>query len=186
MNNRIVVSIMAKDRPGIISDVTGVLYSFDGDLADLQQTVLCGYLSMILGVTLPATVSCLDIIEKIAALEGGKEFEISVKQLAAGEDFTPPSQPDETYVVTARGANCRGIVHSVSTICGRHNVNILDLSTSLHQNRYTMALQLDLSRATCSHDQLCREFEAYGAEAGQTIKMQHYDIFRATNEVTLH
>ena len=43
--------IMSKDRPGVIADITGAIFKLDGDLADLNQSVLCGYLTMILIAT---------------------------------------------------------------------------------------------------------------------------------------
>ena len=42
---------MSQDRPGIVADITGAIYQLNGDLADLNQSVLCGYLTMILIAT---------------------------------------------------------------------------------------------------------------------------------------
>ena len=48
MKKQLVISVMSKDRPGIIADITGVILDLGGDLADLNQSVLGGYFSMIL------------------------------------------------------------------------------------------------------------------------------------------
>ena len=39
MSTQMILSVMSKDRPGIIADVTGTIYDLDGDLADLNQTL---------------------------------------------------------------------------------------------------------------------------------------------------
>ncbi|MBN4071716.1 ACT domain-containing protein [Desulfotalea psychrophila] len=48
MSKQVVISVMSKDRPGIIADVTTVIYDLGGDLADLNQSVLGGYFTMLL------------------------------------------------------------------------------------------------------------------------------------------
>ncbi|RKX42690.1 MAG: hypothetical protein DRP64_09445, partial [Verrucomicrobia bacterium] len=42
------ISVMAKDRPGIVAEVTAGISALDGNLADLRESVLCGYFTMIL------------------------------------------------------------------------------------------------------------------------------------------
>lgn len=186
MKKKMVISVMSKDRPGIIADVTGALLQLEGDVADLNQTVLCGYLTMILGVTFPSDITREDIFASISHVKSGEKFEISVKELPETETFNEIPQPEESYILSLQGPNRKGIVHAVSSICGRNNVNIIDLGTSLQQDCYTMAVQCSIKEATCSLEELRKEFEEYGREANQTIMMQHYDLFRATNEVTLH
>lgn len=42
MKRQLVISVMSKDRPGIVADITGTIFDLDGDLADLNQSVLGG------------------------------------------------------------------------------------------------------------------------------------------------
>ncbi|MBU4585507.1 MAG: hypothetical protein KKE63_10040, partial [Proteobacteria bacterium] len=56
MGKQMVMSVMSKDRPGIVADITGVIYTLQGDLADLNQSVLCDYFSMILIATFDDSV----------------------------------------------------------------------------------------------------------------------------------
>ena len=46
MGKQLVISVMSKDRPGLIADIPGVILDLGGELADLNQSVVGGYCSM--------------------------------------------------------------------------------------------------------------------------------------------
>ena len=43
MPKQFVISIMARDRVGIVADVATAIKNLEGNLGDLSQTVLSGY-----------------------------------------------------------------------------------------------------------------------------------------------
>lgn len=186
MKKQMIISIMSKDRPGIIAGITGTIYKLGGDVADLNQTVLCGYLTMILSASFDENVTKEDLLTAISHIKTKSKFEVSIKQLENAVDITKIPVPEETYILTVQGPNKAGIVHGVSQLCYDHNVNILDLATTLKNDQYTMALQLDLQNADCSLAELREALNNYAEKADLTIMMQHNDIFQVTNEVTLH
>jgi len=186
MTKRMIVSVMSKDRPGIIANVTGAIYRLGGDVADLNQTVLCGYLTMILSVSFEPDVTKEDLIAAFSHIKTDCKFEVSIKELDPAGDDAAVTLPDETYILTVQGPNKAGIVHGVSQFCFEHNINILDLVTTLKNNQYTMALQLDLSHCICGIETLQQELEDHSRESNLSITLQHNDIFQVTNEVTLH
>ncbi len=185
MRKQMIISVMSKDRPGIIADITGSIYRLGGDVADLNQTVLCGFLTMILSASFDPDVTKEDLIASISHIKTASKFEVSIKEIALDkqDDMKPP---DETYILTVQGPNKTGIVHGISQFCYEHNINILDLATTLKDDQYTMALQLDLKLCSSSTEMLHRELEEYSRENNLTIMMQHNDIFKVTNEITLH
>jgi len=186
MNKQMIISVMSKDRPGIIASITGAIYRLGGDVADLNQTVLCGYLTMILSASFEPDVTKEDLLAAISHIKTSCKFEVSIKEVSPEtmDDILPP--PEETYVLTVQGPNKAGIVHGVSQFCFEHNINILDLATTLKDNQYTMALQLDITRCNTSLATLQTELEEYAAVNTISVTMQHNDIFQVTNEVALH
>jgi glycine cleavage system transcriptional repressor len=186
MNKQMIVSIMSKDRPGIIASITGAIYRLGGDISDLNQTVLCGYLTMILAVRFEDGVTKEDVLAAISHIKTESKFEVSIKELANGEAVNAHDVPKETYILTVQGPNKAGIVHGVSQLCYERNINILDLATTLREGQYTMALQLDLKNCSCSKRDFRKDLAAYSQESGLRITMQHNDIFQVTNEVSLH
>ncbi len=176
---------MSKDRPGIIAGVTGAIYKLGGDVADLNQSVLCNYLSMILSASFDLNVNKEDLLAEISHIETDCKFEVSIKEISP-EDNEKNSLPEETYIMTAQGPNKGGLVHGISQFCYLHNINIIDLATTLENSQYTMALQLDLQNSRSTIETIQVELEEYSRTSGLTVMIQHNDIFQVTNEIGLH
>jgi len=174
---RIVISVMDRDRPGIVAEVTEGISQLGGDLADLSQTVLRGYFTMILIAAFPPEVTVGQIQQ---ALTRGTTSHLLV--LEAGELIPEHGDSDHVYVLSAIGRNRVGLVAMVSRFCCDHGVNILDLASHAEADQYTMMLQIDL--ANIEHVQRFeKELAAFGQRTGLNLVLQHNDIFRATNEI---
>ena len=186
MQKQAVISVVTKDRPGIIAAITKAILDAGGDIADLNQTIVCDYLTMLLGVSFSTNTDLNTVKKGLFELASTHDFEITVKELTSGETLQRTPIPQESYILTMQGPNRSGIVHAISAICGKCKVNIIGLNTSLENDQYTMALQLDIAHAICSTKELRQKFQAYAEFAQHTMMMQHNDIFQATNEVTLH
>ncbi|MFT5726057.1 MAG: glycine cleavage system transcriptional repressor [Desulforhopalus sp.] len=186
MRKQMIISVMSKDRPGIIANITGSIYKLGGDVADLNQTVLCGYLTMILNASFEEEVTKEDLHAAISHVKTECKFEVSIKELLPGEEVEADHPPEETYILTVQGPNKTGIVHGISQFCFEHNVNIFDLATTLKDDQYTMALQLDLKDCSCKMEELQQKLEVYSKDSALTVMIQHNDIFKVTNEITLH
>ena len=184
MKKHMIISVMSKDRPGIIASITGAIYQLGGDLADLNQTVLCGYLTMILSASFDAEVTKEDMVAAISHIKTDSKFEVSIKELTAGTG-TADAAPEETYILTVQGPNRAGIVHGISQFCFDHNINILDLATTLKNDLYTMALQLDLRHCSINLEALQKAINDYSQQSDLTVMIQHNDVFQATHEITM-
>lgn len=191
-----VIAVMSRDRIGIIAEVTGAISALGGDIADLRQSVLCGYFTMLLLARFPVRVS-EDAVETAiraasrASLHGAAAPPLDVIVRPAEESafeaatMNSGAVPGEhNYLLTARGPDRVGFVASVSAFCAANGLNILDLSTTVFQGDYVMMLLVDVSR--CGDlDDLRRRLKAFGQQAGLSAVLQHEAIFRATNEVEI-
>jgi len=185
MKKQMIISVMSKDRPGVIADITGAIYALDGDLADLNQSVLCGYLNMILIAMFDQDVTPEDVLAEISHIDTPVKFEVAIKVMDEHIEMANQPLPPDTYVMTAQGKNKSGLVHKVSTFCHHHNINIRDLATTLRDGQYTMVLQLDLTKVG-SIATVQQELVQFSEETDLKVMLQHNDIFQATHEVTLH
>ena len=172
-----VISVMAKDRPGIVAEVTGGIGALGGNLADLRESVLCGYFTMILVAAFPAAVS---VEEVEAALAKATASKVAV-ELHKGSLETA-GDTEHAYVLSAVGRDRVGLVAQVSRFCLDRNVNILDLASHVEGDQYTMMLQIDLANIQ-SLEAFREELSAFGQASGLALVLQHNEIFRATNEI---
>lgn len=177
---------MSRDRVGIVHDVSQAISSLDGNIADIRQSVLCGYFTMILLAAFPDSVTRRDIERRLAEVDARSETAIdaTVKEVEIAGTIARNSIPDNAYVLTASGPDRIGFVATVSSFCATNNINIVDLSTTRSDGDYVMILIVDL---TCcpSIDGVRRDLQEFARSNGLRIVLQHYDIFRAVNEINL-
>lgn len=86
-------------------------------------------------------------------------------------------------VVTVIGKDQTGIIYHVSKILSKCNANIEDISQTIMQNIFTMIMLVDLSEITCDFTELKDDLEALGKTIGQSIRIQHEDIFNAMHQI---
>ena len=181
-----VISIISRDHVGIIYEVSKALSDLNGNIADVRQSVLCGYFTMILLASFPAGVTQRAIERKLAEADAHSEtaLEAVVKKAdqTAIVSFSP--KPENTYVLTATGADQIGFVATVASFCVKHNINILDLSTTVSDGEYVMILLIDLNHYI-SISEVRRDLQEFSRETGFKIVLQHRDIFKAMNEIDL-
>jgi glycine cleavage system transcriptional repressor len=172
-----VITVTAKDRPGIVAEVTEQVSRMGGNLADLSQTVLCGHFTMILVAAFPSAVTLEQVRHQ---LHTAAVASVSV-MLHDGEEEVE-ALGDMAYVLTAMGKDRGGLVAQVSRFCLDRQINILDLASHAAGDLYTMILQIDLSKVP-DVAQFQEELKLLSQRSGLRIALQHTDIFKATNEV---
>jgi glycine cleavage system transcriptional repressor len=180
-----VISVMSRDRVGIVADVSGRIARLGGDIADLSQTTLRGFFTLILLATFPDAVSVdtlraeLDGIRDEPGADG--DLEVIVREVTGQPDPEPVAPSEEEYVLAVRGPDRIGLLADVTRICKEHDLNILDLSTRAHDGQYVTLLHVDASRAPL--DRLRAALDAAGVTRRFAYTLQHNDVFRATHEI---
>lgn len=174
-----VIAVMDRDRPGIVAEVTEGISVLGGNLADLSQTVLCGYFTMILVADFPATLTEKQIQQRLSEGSASHVLVVKADSMAAQTD-----RSEHIYVLSAVGRDRVGLVAQVSRFCCDHGVNILDLTSHAEADRYTMMLQIDLS-SVGNVVRFERELLDFGERSGLSLVLQHNDIFKVTNEIAL-
>ena len=179
-----VISITSRDRVGIVYEVTKAISGLGGNIADIRQSVLCGYFSMILLASFPPKTTRRSIERKLAEVDSNSESAIeTVVRKAEDVALLPNSSvPDNAYVLTATGHDRIGFVATVALFCVQHNINIVDLSTTVADGAYVMILIIDLIRIESIPD-LRRDLQKFSSENNIKVVLQHYDIFSAVNEI---
>lgn len=185
-SGQFVISIMSRDRVGIVYEVSTAISQMGGNIADIRQSVLCGYFTMILLAEFPPGMTQRDLERKLAEVDAHSETAIDsvVKPAAAGALASHSHIPDNAYVLTATGTDQIGFVATVTSFCVRHNLNILDLSTTVSDGAYVMILIIDF-QCCSSIDEVRRDLQQFSQDTGLRVVLQHYELFRAVNEINL-
>jgi predicted amino acid-binding ACT domain protein len=182
MHHQYVISVFSRDRVGIVAEVSGAIAALGGDIADLRQSVLRDYFTMILLAGFPAGVAAADIEAQIAGANATGHASLNVTVVESAATAAPLTSAPPIYLLTARGPDRVGFVAGVSAFCAHNGLNILDLATTVADGRYVMMLMVDVSRSDDLHA-VRRQLQEFGAANGLEAVLQHEAIFRATNEV---
>ena len=123
---------MSHDRVGIVADVASRISALRGDIADLSQTVLRSYFTMILLATFPDDVTGDLIKEQFRAIspDGAPALEGIVLPVGANASVDQPVSAENIYILTASGNDRIGFVATVASFCAKNAINILDLATN--------------------------------------------------------
>ena len=181
-----VISITTRDRVGIIYEVTKAISELGCNIADIRQSILCGYFTMILLASFPSGTAQRSIERKLAEADSNSEsaLEALVRKADADALGSGESMPETAYVLTATGHDRIGFVATITSFCAQNDINIIDLSTTISDDAYVMILVIDLHQIESISD-MRRELQKFSQENGIQAVLQHHDIFRAVNEINL-
>ncbi|MDO8682332.1 MAG: ACT domain-containing protein [Armatimonadota bacterium] len=179
MNSEYIVTVMARDRVGIVADVSRALAGLGGNITDLSQTLLRGYFTLIISVEAPDGVGLEDVKSAVASAGGPGEFGVGVKPFEPQEAVPTPS---DRFVLTTRGKDRPGIIARVTSYLAGNNINIEDFYAHVVSGDLLMILHVAAPAQLDIH-QVQLDIEKLGEEFGLSAHLQHENIFRVTNEI---
>ncbi len=179
-----VVNVTAVDRPGIVAGVSTVIARLKGNIESCSQTVLDGYFTLILTFSTSENYDSEKLRQAIVA-EKGLEGCQAVVFPASKDKPVKVGSSSSTYVISAFGKDCEGIVSQFTRYLGSKDINIVDLYANITKDgEFVLLCQVefgtDLDLSNIQYD-----LEALGEQAGFTVRIQHNNLFVATNQVRL-
>lgn len=183
--DKLVVSIVGKDRPGIVAAVSRILLEQGCNVEDVTQTRLQTEFAGIFIVSVPGPLSPGGLR---CALEGGLSasgLDVLVKRVEHQSEEPSLDHP-EPFVVTTYGPDRMGLVAGITEVMARFEVNITNLKAVFRggtdPSRNIMIYEVEVGRRI---DQAAfREaLRKRAAELGLEITLQHRRIFEAMNRV---
>lgn len=123
------LTIIGRDRSGIVAQVTDILYRLGCNIADSSSTILGGQFAMILIISHPEFTSKDDFGDAFAPLEEGN-LSVFLRTLKPGGEKRPDLS-GEICMISVYGSDKPGIVFRVTKELGARGVNITDMNTKL-------------------------------------------------------
>ncbi len=123
------LTIIGRDRPGIVSQVTEILYRQGFNIADSSCSILGGQFSMILIISNPEISHVEEFSSAFTPLEEN-HLSVFIRTMKPGGEIRP-EMDGELCMISVYGSDKPGIVYQVARELGEHNINITDLNTKL-------------------------------------------------------
>lgn len=187
MSFEYVLSVMSNDHPGIVAGVSSAVERLGGNINSCSQTVLNGYFTFITLVELPREYTSDELVEEVRYSEGlGPDYQVIARRCDPRDRETRPGKTGDAdlFVITAFGKDRPGIVKQFSRYLAGHDINIIDLYGYRSGDDFILIGQLTIpSRVNIGS--LQDDLEETGLEYGFTVRLQHNNIFVATNQIRL-
>ncbi len=179
-----VLNVMSSDHPGIVAAVTGAVETLAGNIDACSQTVLGGYFTLIMIVSLPQRIEPDQLAGQVreAGLPNGA-FHVMAR-FALDDDQEKLKDPCERFVISAFGPDRVGVVRSFSQYLAGKDINIVDLYGDTRGDDFVLIGQVEVPRHWDIR-LMQADLEHMGQELGFTVKLQHENIFVATNQLRL-
>lgn len=130
MGKRFIVSAFGKDRPGIVADITGMLYENGCNLEDTRMTILADEFASLLLVSGPEKADLEDQIST-ACRRLEREKGISAYVRPVSSEIAESKEPFSTHSLKVEGLDQTGIVYKVSKYLADRKINIANLESSI-------------------------------------------------------
>ncbi|MDH3998485.1 MAG: amino acid-binding protein [Desulfuromonadales bacterium] len=127
--NHFALTIVGRDRPGIVSQVTEILFNLGCNIADSSCSILGGQFTMILILGHDEYTDQASFGDAFKPLEDS-DLTVALRVLKPGGEIRPQIEGD-LCMISVYGADKPGIVYRVAKVLGDKNVNITDLNTKL-------------------------------------------------------
>lgn len=182
---KFIISVLGKDRPGIIAAVTRVLFETDVNIEDVSQTILQSEFCGIFIITGPDNLNQKDLL---GALQDGThhlDLQFHIKELE-GKPSDWATCACEPFVLTTRGPDNKGLVAGMTAVLAEHNVNVTQLKAVFRgadePERNIMIYEVDIP-LDLDQDRLRKALQAKADELGLKISIQHKNIFDVINRL---
>lgn len=184
MKSGYVINVTSVDRPGIVAGVSFAIDKLNGNIESCSQTVLDGYFTLIMTFTIEEQLDPEDLKNTILSeprLDGCQAILFPTENL---QTFSVDENPN-IYVITAFGKDCRGIVAQFSRYLGNKDINIVDLYGNITQDGEFLLIGQVEVKPNLDLQNIQYDLEALGQQVGFTVRIQHKNVFIATNQIRL-
>ncbi len=180
------LSIIGRDRPGIVASVSKVLCLNRYNVEALSQTAMLGQFAMILIASASNGKTFGELERDCSLLMREQGLDIRLKKIRPEEMVPYKAGETKPFVVTVRGEDRPGLAYGVSQALAELGINITNLDarvasigeTPEYIQIYEVDIPGDLDLGVV-HEKLRQRAE----EMRVAIDLQHRGIFRAMNQI---
>ena len=180
-SGRYVISVLVKDKVGILRGVSAAVTDLGGNIDGVSQTVLEGYFTVILTATFAGPCREDHLREAVREALADEDAALVIQPFESSADGRTHPAQGSRYMVTLNGGR-RRYSEGRDRFSGRHGrergrlVSVCGRNAVTHLGEVTVPALLDIKQL---QDGLRQVAGWHGFARG----MQHENIFRVTNEV---
>ncbi len=120
---------MGKDRPGIVADVSEVIYDCGGNIEDSSMSLLRNHFALLLLFSTEREEVNQKLPSALKRLEWEKNLTVFYSSITFEEAYPKLKEQADRFKLTTSGVDHAGIVFKVCRLLADRKVNIIDMET---------------------------------------------------------
>jgi len=129
MKTYFILSAIGKDRPGIVADVSEVIYECGGNIEDSSMSLLRNHFALLLLFSTEREEVNQKLSSDLKHLGQEKNLTVFYSPITVEEAYPKFREQTERFKITTSGVDHAGIVFKVCRLLADHGINIADMET---------------------------------------------------------
>ena len=183
--NKLIITVLGKDRPDIISKISAILYEHNCNLENVNQMILQNQFAGFFFIEPPPGLTQNQLQQTFLGKVGDSGLTIHVNPLETNGNGEEEVQT-EIFLITTIGPDQKGLVARFSSIIANFNANIINLKAVFKggsdPNANVMSYQVSIS-PDVDIPAMFTALREKGCELNLDIRIQHKNIFDAINKI---
>lgn len=183
--NKAILSVLGQDRPGIVAAISKVLFQQNCNIENVSQTSLQSEFAGIFIIAMPPTLALETLKHRLTDELQRLDMHVHIKPLQPQDSAEPPVK-FESFVITTRGPDRKGLVAGITEVIANHGANITNLQAVFKGGEdpgdnimiYEVDVPIDVEQKI-----LDQQLRQRAKELSLEISIQHRNIFEAINRI---
>jgi glycine cleavage system transcriptional repressor len=182
---KIIITVIGKDRPGIIASISEILFRNDCNIENISQTILQTEFAGICIAAIPENIPIKQLEADFSNKISDKELNIYIKEVDGDTKQNAPENT-EPFIITTIGPDKKGLVACMSRVIADAGVNIKNLKAvfqgGTNPERNIMIYEVEIPEPYDTQD-FSRMLKEKAAELDLALTFQHKNIFDKVNRI---
>ena len=129
MKTYFILSVVGKDRPGIVADVSEVIYECGGNIEDSSMSLLRNHFALLLLFSTEREEVNQKLSVSLKRLEWERNLTVFHSPITLQEAHPRDKEEVDRFKITTSGVDHAGIVYKVCRLLSDRGINIIDMET---------------------------------------------------------
>lgn len=183
--NKVILTVIGKDRPGIISSVSEILYRLNCNIENVSQTILQTEFAGIFIVSMPGVFVAEELENEFKSSLKDENLYVHIKHLEKAETACEEKRC-EPFIITTIGPDRKGLVYDISKIIADTGINISNLKAVFeggsNPERNIMLYEVEVPVGT-DMKEFSDRLRDKASELKLEVTFQHKNIFDTVNRI---
>jgi glycine cleavage system transcriptional repressor len=183
--NKVIVSVLGHDRPGIVAAVTNILFEYNCNIENVSQPILKTEFAGSFIIAMPPDLTQEELRQALNEALAAMNMHIHLESVLEQQTSLVSSNA-EPFIITTKGPDRKGLVASISAIIARYGVNITNLQAVFKGGNepgnnimiYEVDIPVDIDRK-----EFYRTLREKAEALALSISIQHRNIFETINRI---